>query len=115
MTSSERRKFPRTPEAFTVKYRVTGDLAATWQSITTVNISAGGLRFRVAEPLERGTPVQFEIKFPGLSQAMILQGLVIWSELQASGVMEVGAEFHDVKLHERAMIDRLVWFLRARF
>ena len=114
MKSSERRRFPRIPETVTVKYRVSGELASTWCEVATQNVSAGGVRFRVPEQLGPGTTVALQIKLPGLAQPLHVKSQVAWSQLQASGVTEVGVEFLDLKEHDQRMIDQLVGFLRGR-
>ena len=110
----ERRRFPRIPETFTVQYRVSGELAATWAEAVTQNVSAGGIRFRVPEPLGPGTTVALQVKLPGIAQALHVKGQVAWSRMQASGVVEVGVEFVNLSEREQRMIDQLVGFLRGR-
>ena len=114
MTRPERRRFPRTPESFTVKYRVPGGLAETWSTVTTLNISAGGVRFRGPEPFGPGVTLTLQIRLPGLAQPLELRGQVVWSQMQASGVTEVGVEFLDVSEHDQRMVDQLIGFLRGR-
>ena len=114
MTSQERRKFPRIPEAFEVRYRVFGDMAASWCEVTTINLSAGGLRFRGPEPLELGTPLDFKIQLDGFPQALMLRGVIVWNRMQSPGVTEYGAQFIDLTMPQQAQIDRLVLFLRQR-
>ena len=111
---SERRRFPRIPEAFSIKYRVSGELAASWCEVATQNVSAGGVRFRVPEPIGPGATVTLQIKLPGIAQPLHVKGQVAWSQLQASGVTEVGVEFLDLKERDQRMIDQLVGFLRGR-
>ena len=111
---SERRRFPRIPETVTVKYRVSGELASTWCEVATQNVSAGGVRFRVPEQLGPGATVTLQIKLPGMAQPLDVKGQVAWSQLQASGVTEVGVEFLDLKERDQRMIDQLVGFLRGR-
>ena len=110
----ERRRFSRVPEAFRVQYRVFGDLGESWRAVTTLNLSAGGIRFRGADPLEVGTPVSLRVQLPGAAQPVTLRGQVVWSQMQASGVTESGVEFLDVGLEQRALIDQVVGFLNKR-
>ena len=110
----ERRRFPRVPESFSVQYRAAGELGATWCTVTTQNLSAGGIRFRSAEPLEVGALLLLKFTLPGAAQMLDFRAHVIWSHMQASGVTEVGVELLDVTLQQRALIDRLVAFLRNR-
>ena len=114
MTRQDRRKFPRVLEAFSVRYRAAGELAGSWCSVTTSNLSAGGIRFRCVEPLEVGTPLRVELKLPGMAEVMTLRGHVAWSQMLASGVMESGVEFLDVTIPQQRLIDQLVGFLKNR-
>ena len=110
----ERRRFPRVPESFHVQYRVFGDLGELWHAVTALDLSAGGVRFRGAEPLEAGISVNLQVQLPGAAQPMTLRGQVVWSQMLASGVTENGVEFLDVNLEQRAFIDRVVSFLNKR-
>ena len=114
MTKQERRRFPRIPEAFIVRYRIFGELGGSWCAVTTVNLSAGGVRFRCVESLEVGTPLRVELKLPGIAEVMTLRGHVAWSQMHASGVMESGVEFLDVTIPQQRLIDQLVGFLKNR-
>lgn len=109
----ERRQFPRIHEPCTVRYRRSGEIASAWSRVTVINLSAGGLRFRCAdEPLEPGAPLQIQVALPGFREPMTLKALVVWNQLHASGVTEVGAEFQDLDVKQQLTIDRLVSFLK---
>lgn len=114
MAPQERRKFPRIREAFEVHYRIYGDMAASWHEVITVNLSAGGLRFRGPEPLEPGTPLDLKIQLTGFQQVLAFRGSVVWNRMQSPGVTECGVQFVDLSLPQQAQIDRLVLFLRQR-
>jgi len=47
-------------------------------------------------------------------QTLELRGAVVWSQLQAAAVTEVGIEFIGLTLKQQAQIDQLVSFLRTR-
>lgn len=112
--AQERRRFLRVREPFTIQYRRSGEVASSWSRVTVINLSAGGLRFRCAdEPLETGAPLQIQVALPGFREPMTLEARVVWNQLHASGVTEVGAEFHGLDLTQQLMIDRLVGFLRT--
>lgn len=112
----ERRQFPRVREPFVIQYRVAGEVASSWCRVTVINLSAGGVRFRCAEePLEVSTPVRIQATLPGFKEPLALTAVVVWSQLQASGVTEVGAEFQDLDAKQQLMIDRLAGFLQASF
>jgi hypothetical protein len=114
MARQEQRRFPRVPEALAVRYRASGALAGSWCSVTAVNLSAGGIRFRCAEPLDVGASLQLELKLPGAAEAMVLRGQVAWSQMMASGVMESGVAFLDVAIPQQRLLDQLVSFLNRR-
>jgi hypothetical protein len=110
----ERRRFPRADETFIVQYRVAGMLNSSWSEATMLNLSAGGVRFRQHEPLEVGGTLSLQLKLPGSTEPIQLQGRVVWSSMHASGVFETGVEFEYVPLPQQTMIDQLISFLRSR-
>ena len=109
----ERRHFHRIPQPIDARYRVTGNFSSSWATGNLVNISAGGLRFRAEESVEKGAIVEIEAKVPGLKDILAVKGMVVWSSLQASGVAEMGVELFDVALQQQYHIDNLVSFLRS--
>lgn len=110
----ERRQFPRVEQAFGAQVRTYGDLGATWSAVTAVNLSASGIRFRCEETIKPGTMLELQFQLPGISQPLSLRGVVVWSTLQASGVIETGVEFLDLHLPQQHQMDQLVRFLRKR-
>lgn len=108
----ERRQFHRAPHPFEVRYRPYGQFTSSWTEASTINISAGGMRFRSPELLERGTALELEITIPSVREALIIRGQVAWSQLQASGVAENGVQFVEVSPEQQMKIDELVRFLR---
>jgi c-di-GMP-binding flagellar brake protein YcgR len=111
---AERREFPRVREPFRVEYRCLTDLGVTRRPVTTVNLSAGGLRLRSSDALEVDTLLEIAIKLPGAREPILLRGRVVWCELAASGVSELGVEFYDVTMEQRIQLDTLVHFMRRR-
>ncbi len=109
----ERRHFHRVPQPIEAKYRVNGNFGATWAVGTLVNISAGGMRFRAEELIEKGALVEVEAKVPGLREVFAVKGMIVWSNLQASGVAEMGVVFSEVTLQQQYQIDNFVTFLRS--
>ncbi len=110
--TKERRWFSRIPHAFDVQYRVFGDLTSSWRSVTTLNLSASGVRVRGEDLLESNALLELKLQLPGLREPVIVQGRVIWSSMQASGVSESGVEFKETNPEQQAQIDSLVQFLR---
>ena len=107
----ERRRFQRIPHEFEVQYRRFSGLADPWFTVTAINLSASGIRFRNEEALEVGTKLELHIRLPG-QEPFSLLGQVVWSELAASKVMETGVEFVDVSGRQEIRIDEMVQFLR---
>lgn len=109
----EQRRFPRVREPFVIQYRVADGVTSSWRRVTVSNLSAGGVRFRcVEEPLDAGTPLTIQVTLPGSREPLTLKATVVWTQLQASGVTEVGAEFCGLDTEQQLMSDRLVGFLR---
>ena len=108
----ERRTFGRASQPFDAQYRLSGELTASWRTITTVNISAGGMRFTDMDAHERGTSIEVRIQLPSLREPFTLQGRIAWSQMQASGVAESGVEFLDLTPEQQVQIDQLVQFLQ---
>ena len=112
--AQEHRRFPRVREPFVIQYRKAGEVASSWCRVAVTNLSAGGVRFRcVEESLEAGVPLQIRVALPGFHEVLTLNTTVVWSQLQASGVTEIGAEFQDMDPKQQMMVDRLVEFLRT--
>lgn len=108
----ERRKFTRVHQPFEVKYRYAGQFAESWSTATTLNISAGGLRFISPDRLEVKETLEVQIQLPSVREALRLKARVAWSQAQASGVAENGVEFLEVTPEQQVKIDELVRFLR---
>ncbi|MBI4341606.1 MAG: PilZ domain-containing protein [Candidatus Omnitrophica bacterium] len=108
----ERRDFHRITQAIEGRYRASGHFGALGASMTLVNLSAGGLRFRSEEQLEKDALLEVEVKIPGFREPLIIKGRVAWSTLQASGVVETGVEFLNVSPDLRCQIDSVIQFFR---
>ena len=108
----ERRKFPRLPQSFDVRYRRSGELDEGWRTVQTLNLSAGGVRFRDTELLQKGDTLDLRIQLPGGREPLALQGYVVWCQHEASGVMDTGVQFMDIAPGQQFQIDSLVQFLR---
>ncbi len=108
---AERRHYQRVPLPFDAKYRLYGDLSTSWRTIRTMNISAGGMRFRSADLMEEGAVLDVQMVLPASPEPIVIKARVVWSQAMGSGVTENGAEFFDASLGEQEKIDRLVTFL----
>lgn len=107
----ERRRFPRVPHPFDAQYRFYGELLTSWRTVKTLNLGAGGIRFRSPDPLEPGTKLELQITLPFAQEPLVLRGQVIWSQVMAPGVAENGIEFIGVSPEQAEQIDELVKFL----
>ncbi len=107
----ERRQFSRADQPFEARGRIYGELTESWHTITTLNISAAGMRFRSDDMLPLGTVLELEVNLPCLREPLVVRGRVVWSRAVASGVAENGVEFINVSLGQSEQIDQLVKFL----
>ena len=108
----ERRRFPRATHPFDAQCRTLEDVGYGWVSVTVVNLSASGLRFRSETPFERGAEVEVQFKPDGFQERLVLRGRIVWVEMRAAGVVEHGAEMSNISPAQELAIDRLVSFLR---
>ncbi len=107
----ERRRFIRTSQPVDVQYRLRGEFSAPWTATRTVNLSAGGVRFRCQEPLRQDDELELRLQLAGSPKPLELRARVVWNQMQASGVNEIGVEFNDVTQEQQVQIDALVQFL----
>ncbi len=107
----ERRQFSRVTQPFEARYRLVGELGASWLPCTTINLSAGGMRIRSAEALPVDGALELEISLPSAKERCTLQGRVLWNQMHASGVIESGIEFVRPAAVQQEQIDGLVRFL----
>lgn len=114
MGSSERRDFSRTPVPFVVRCRIYGELGESWRAITTVNISAGGMRFRTEDLIGVGAQLEIEISLPGSPAPLIVQGKVVWSQALGAGASEHGVQFMEMTPQQHEHVDGLVGFLMKK-
>ena len=108
----ERRQFYRLPQPFEVRYRLFNELASSWRTVTTLNLSAGGIRFRDTETIELDALLELQMQLPGGREPFAIHGRVIWSQMQASGVTETGVAFLEVRPEQQQIIDNVVQFFR---
>lgn len=108
----ERRRFFRVPIPFDAKYRFFGELTQGWRTVRTLNLSAGGMRFKSSDLLDVGGFVEVQIQLPSEREPLMLRGRIVWSQAQASGVTENGLEFLEATPQQQAKIDELVDFLK---
>ena len=114
MGESERRDFGRVPVPFTIRYRIYGELGESWHEIATLNISAGGMRFRADDLIEVGSHLELEIGLPGSPAPLVVQGTVVWSQALGAGASENGVQFMAMTPEQHEHIDSLVRFLMKK-
>ncbi len=107
----ERRQFPRVLQPFDAHYRFYGDLMGGWRVVRTLNLGAGGMRFRSEDQLEVGARLEIQLNLPIFREPLVLRAQVIWCQTLAAGVVENGVEFVDVTSEQGEEIDELVRFL----
>ena len=112
MIAQERRRFPRLAHALDMRYRLAGGVGEPWCGVQTMNLSASGIRFRGDEALDQGAMLELQMTVPEMGPLLSLRGAVVWTQLQASGVNELGVQFLDLTPLQQSQIDRLVRFLQ---
>jgi len=114
MGEKEQRDFGRVSVPFPIRYRVYGELGESWHEIATVNISAGGMRFRTDDLIEIGSHLELEIALPGSPAPLVVQGKVVWSQALGAGASENGVQFMEMTPGQHEHIDSLVRFLMKK-
>jgi uncharacterized protein (TIGR02266 family) len=114
MGAGERRDFGRVPVPFAIRYRVYGQLGESWHEIATINISAGGMRFRTDDPIEVGSHLELEIALPGSPAPLVVQGKVVWNQALGARASENGVQFMEMTPDQHEHIDSLVRFLMKK-
>ena len=108
----ERRHFPRVSQPFGVQYRRSSELGDVWHAVQTLNLGAGGIRFRDTELLNIGDELDLQIQLPSAQEVLTVRGCVAWSQLEASGVTDTGVAFVEATERQQQAVDNLVQFLR---
>ena len=107
----EQRQFDRVPQAFMVRCRPLGSLAAIWQTMLTLDVSAGGIFLKGEMMADAGEMLEIELPIPG-NQAQMLRGRVVRAKELGPGTFEYAVEFVEVSPDQQADIDELVQFLK---
>ena len=107
----ERRQFSRLQQPLDAQYRLYEELPASWRSARVLNISANGLRFRGEDAFRPGAAIDIQIQLPGMREPLAVRGLIVWTQMQASGVTECGTEFTALSPNTQEQIDKVVQFL----
>ena len=104
----ERRRFPRTASLLKVDYRSSSELLSDYLH----DLSEGGLFVRTDLDLQVGQRLRFAVSFPGLLDAVELEGVVRWrTSRQGEGGVRgkgVGCEFLFRTAEQKRWIAQLV-------
>lgn len=109
--SRERRQFHRVLQPFPMRYRVQGRLGDGWTTIAVLNLSAGGVRFIAPDAIDCGLTVELQIELPNQHTPLLVQGQVVWTQMEASGATEHGVQFSGMTAAQQMQIDAMVSFL----
>ena len=107
----EQRQFDRVPQTFMVRCRPFGSLAAIWQSMFTLDVSAGGILLRSEMLVDPGDILDIALPIPG-GKEQLLRGQVVRVKELGPGTFEYAVEFIKVSPDQQADIDQLVQFLK---
>lgn len=103
---SNERRFPRTPAAFPVRFRVVPDGGGRYYEARGVDLSTAGLRFRHPEPIPSRSSLIVELQLPGEAPVRSL-GRVAWvRELPDERGFEVGGPLVEPSTAARLRIER---------
>ncbi len=92
---SDRRQYPRLATELAVRVVYVGrdgPEPSTHQTVSE-NVSGGGIRATVDQPLETGAFVGLSIELPARQDSAELFGQVVWCEPRADGRYDVGLQF----------------------
>ena len=109
--SAEGRRHARTSTPFEAQYKLAGDLMETWKTITTLDLSAVGFRFKSHDLVDVGMKIAVKMRLPHETEAVELRGSIMWSRPGDGGSTENGVEFLDTTPTQASQIDELVMFL----
>lgn len=110
----EQRQFQRIPESFNIQCRPFGALSETWRGVVTMDLSAGGIRFRSEAWYELSDMLELQIQLPTSRVPLVFRGRVVRSRRLPSGNAECGIEFVDLTPDQQIELDELVQFLKKR-
>ena len=107
-TPEERRRYVRVRKDILFDYTIVKkkmDVTST----ATLNLSGGGLRFIVEEPLVPGTEVSLEFTMPATGTKFHADSLVMWCRYdKAAGQHEIGVSFTNMDRAERENVLSLI-------
>lgn len=116
MKKEERRGFLRVDESVPLTYHKIESTAA--KTTQTVDISGGGVKIILSEPIEKGAVVQLKLNLPNLLSPIFCVGKVMWcGKENISGVKKVicGIAFLDIHPQDRKSIVEYAFFQNYQF
>jgi CheY-like chemotaxis protein len=100
---SEKRRYPRLEFKRSVMYRLKG--AGDTRMGQLLNLAGGGVRIRIADDVEPGTPILLEFQVPGMIGSVLSQAVVIWCSEEKTAVGDpmhvVGVRFNKISDKQR--------------
>ncbi len=114
MSGSERRRDPRVALPTSIQYRLLDVPNDLWRGAVATNISAGGLRVRIAQALKPSARVELEIPLPDRQEPHHFLAEVMWAKGLPRGGNEYGLAFIEVTPERQFQIDQIVHFLIRR-
>jgi hypothetical protein len=63
-------------------------------AVALLDLSEGGVRLTVKEPLEHGQEIEIELTAPGQGRPLRLLATIVWAIAAADGTHAIGARFH---------------------
>jgi c-di-GMP-binding flagellar brake protein YcgR len=112
MTSPERRKHPRIPRQYVAQINVhSGENPTNWETVTVLNLSAGGMLFSYRTYLKLGTLVKARIDFPPAGRPVEVTGRVVRQDT-SEAVRLTAVFFTEIDARQQALIDECArqWF-----
>ncbi|GAC1617567.1 MAG: hypothetical protein NVS9B1_26900 [Candidatus Dormibacteraceae bacterium] len=102
-TFKDRRQYPRSFEPVT--YRQVGNESMEGSG-TGLDISAGGMRIRVTQPIERSARIDLELLLP--SGWLAVSARVAWSIAVEGAGYEVGLRFTEMSMTDRSLLQAAI-------
>ncbi|MDD5756550.1 MAG: PilZ domain-containing protein [bacterium] len=109
----ERRKFVRLDTSVKIRYKVLQPTDNKNDS-NTQNLSAGGVKIEVKEPVKPNTVLWMEIALPNEANPLQAKGEVVWQEkisTSENSHYEMGIKFLEMDLNDRSRLSKYLFSL----
>jgi c-di-GMP-binding flagellar brake protein YcgR len=105
----EKRRFPRIPSDFPVKYRDLNKPETEYRGTVSKNISEGGVRFRTDRFISLACRLVVELNLPSEARPIRAVSKITWiKKLPAGDDYEVGNQFLEISRDDRSVIQEFV-------